>query len=204
VSIGKESLGIFFNLADVEAVGGILSVGQQASLERTLLAAHSAANTIANIDGVREGDSGRPRGTLGSLMDVCGCCGRRLVLAAEAVDFDVVADQVQLAVDTDLEEARGTGEATGGSCAVDDLVGGSLDFIVRGEGEGRARHLGSLGTFGRCCGATLGVVDRTPAARGSRVRREVCTSALGVINGFPTALIRSQCQYAIISSKYMV
>jgi hypothetical protein len=169
VSIGKEAFGVLFNLADVETVSGILSVGQQASLERTLLATHTAANTITNIDGVRESDSGRTRSTLGSLVDVCGCCGGRLVLAAEAIDLNVVADQVQLAVDTDLEETRGTSEATSGSCAVNNLIGGGLDFVVRGEGEGRTCHLGSLGAFGRCCGASLRIVDRAPAARGSRV-----------------------------------
>jgi len=104
VSISEETAGVLFDLADVESVSGILSVGQQASLEGTLLAANAAANTIANINGVGESNSGRTGSTLGSLVNVCGGCGGRLVLAAEAVDLNVVADQVQLAVDTDLEE----------------------------------------------------------------------------------------------------
>jgi hypothetical protein len=130
VGVSKETAGVLLNLADVETIGSILSVGQQASLEGTLLAANAAADTIADVNGVGESDSGRTRSTLGSLVDVCGSCGGRLVLATEAVDLNVVADQVQLAVDTDLEETRGAGETTSGSCAVDDLVGGGLDLVV--------------------------------------------------------------------------
>lgn len=77
VSISKEASRVLLDLADVEAVSGILSVGQQASLEGTLLAADTAANAIANINGVGESNSGRTRGTLGSLVDVCGCGGGR-------------------------------------------------------------------------------------------------------------------------------
>lgn len=184
MGVSKEASRVLLNLTDVETVSGILSVGQQASLERTLLAANAAADTVADINGVGESNSGRTRSTLSSLVDVCGGCGGRLVLAAEAVNLNVVADEVQLAVDTDLEETRCTGETTSGSCAVDDLVGSGLDLVVRGELEGRGN---CLGAFGRCSGAAFRVVDGPPATGGSRVGREVLSGALGVCDRFPTA-----------------
>lgn len=75
MSVSEEARRVLFDLADVETIGGIFSVGQQASLEGTLLAANTAADTVANINGVRESDSGRTRSTLSSLVDVCGSCG---------------------------------------------------------------------------------------------------------------------------------
>jgi hypothetical protein len=128
----------------VESVVSVHPVGHQARLGRTLLAANTAADTIANIDGVGESDSRGTGSTLGSLVNVCGGCGGRLVLATELVDLGIVADEVRLAVDINLEETRGIGEITNGSCAVDDLVGDGLDSVVRGGFEGEETASGYL------------------------------------------------------------
>ncbi|KAH0405537.1 hypothetical protein KCU89_g145, partial [Aureobasidium melanogenum] len=175
MSVSKESSGVLLDLADVEIVSSVLSVGQQASLGRTLLAANTAADTIADFDGVRESDSRGTGNTLGSLVNVCGDCGGRLVLAMEVVELNVVADEVQLAVDPNLEETRGTGEITSGSCSVDDLVGGGLDFVVRGEFGGTGN---CLAAFGGCCGAALGVVDGSSAARRGVALMEIFSRVL--------------------------
>lgn len=197
MSISEETSRVLLDLANVETISGILSISQNASLKRTLLTTDRATNTIADIDRVRESNPRRSRSALGSFVDMCGCCGRRLVLAAEVVDFDVVADQIQIAVDADLKEARSALETSSRRCAVDDFSRNGLNFIVGSEGEGRSCHLGSFGTFGRC-GTVLGVVDRSPAARGSRIFVEVlpsafgilmqvCTGTLRVVDGFPAA-----------------
>jgi hypothetical protein len=178
LSVSKESSGVLLDQADVETVVSVLSVGQQASLERTLLAANTAADTIANIDGVGESDFRGTGSTLGSLVNVCGGCGGRLVLATELVDLGVVADEVQLAVDNNPEETRGIGEITSGSCAVDDSVGGGLDSVVRGEFGGRGN---CFVIFGGCCGAALGVVDGYPAARRGGALMEIFSGALRIL-----------------------
>jgi len=160
VSVGEEASRVLLDLADVEAIGSVLAVSQQTCLERTGLAADSASNTIANINGVGEGDSRRTRSSLCGLVDVGGSGGGRAVLATEAVELDVVADQVEVGVDADLVETGCTGETASGGGAVDDLSGDSLDFVVAGEGEGGTGHLGCLGALcGGCTGTGLGVVD---------------------------------------------
>jgi hypothetical protein len=96
----------------------------------------------------------------------------------ELVDLEIVADEVQLAADTNLKETRGIGEITSGSCAVDDLVGGGLDSVVRGEFGGRGN---CLGIFGGCCGAALGVVDGSPAARRGGALMEIFSGTLRIL-----------------------
>lgn len=69
-------------------------------------------------------------------MDVSGRIGRRLVLSAESIEGDVVADDVLLRVDAELEETPAVGQATGELVlAVDDFSGGGLDLPSRGKGE---------------------------------------------------------------------
>lgn len=197
MSIGEETSRVLLDLANLETISGILPIRQNTSPERTLLATDRATNTVTNINRVGESDSRWTGSALCSLVDMCGCCGGRLVLAAEVVDFDVVADQIQVAVDADLKEARSALETSRRRCAVDDFSRNGLDFIVGSEGEGQSCHLGSFGTYGRC-GTVLGVVDRSPAARGRRIfvkvlpsafgiLMQVCTGILRVVDGFPTA-----------------
>lgn len=70
-------------------------------------------------------------------MDVGGCQGRRLVLALEVHQGDVVADDILLGVNAVVEVADGAGQTAGGGVvAVDDLVGGSDDVVGCGEVEG--------------------------------------------------------------------
>jgi hypothetical protein len=63
--------------------------------------------------------------------------GGRLVLAAEVDELDVVADQVELAVQAEVVVADGALEAAGRGGAVDDLAGRGADAEAGGEGDQR-------------------------------------------------------------------
>jgi ribosomal protein S9 len=54
VHIREEHGRVLFNLADVEAVPGIHTLHDNASLERTAKAADAVAATFTNLDGVGE------------------------------------------------------------------------------------------------------------------------------------------------------
>lgn len=69
-----------------------------------------------------------------TLVDVGGSVGRRLVLALEAEEGDLVADGVILGVDAELVDALGALETTGELVlGVDDLVRGGNDDVGGGE-----------------------------------------------------------------------
>lgn len=69
-------------------------------------------------------------------MDVGGRVGRRLVLSAESIEGDVVADDILLRVDAELEQTPAVGQAAGELVlAVNDLSRSGLDLPSRGKGE---------------------------------------------------------------------
>lgn len=71
-------------------------------------------------------------------MDVGSSQGRGLVVSAEAEKSDVVADDVLVGVDAEVEVTLGTLQAASVLVlTVDNLVGGCNDVVSRGEGEGR-------------------------------------------------------------------
>jgi hypothetical protein len=142
VDISEEAGGVVLDLLDVEAKalvlasGGVLDTSDKAVLGASD-AADAASDTRADLHGVGEGDA---RGTglaLDGLVDVRGGDGGGLVVALEAGEGDVVADDVLLAVNAELVDALGALEAAGvGVVGVDDLVGSGLDLVGRGEVEG--------------------------------------------------------------------
>lgn len=72
-------------------------------------------------------------------MDVGGSGGGRLVLALEAEGGDLVADDLLLSVDADLEDALGALQATSLlALGVDNLVRGGDDAVGGGEEGGLA------------------------------------------------------------------
>ena len=107
MDIGKEGGGVSLNLADVE-VRAIVNPGivKNASLEGPLKAADGNTH-LAVADGIGEGDTGWAGLALGRLMEVGGGVGGRLVLAAEVLQLDVVADQVEVGVDAEVVVALG-------------------------------------------------------------------------------------------------
>ena len=151
VDISEEALGVVLNLLDVEAKalvlagGGVLNTSDETVLGASD-AADAATDTRADLHGVGEGDA---RGTglaLDGLVDVRGGDGGGLVVALEAGEGDVVADDVLFAVDAELVDAVGALEAAGvGVVGVDDLVGGGFDLVGGGEIEG-----GLLGDWKGC------------------------------------------------------
>lgn len=137
VHIGEESLRVLLNLLDVEALALVNTLGVlNTSLEPILAddAANAATDVLADRLGVGEGDA---RGTglaLGGFVDVRGRDGGRLVLAAEVVEGDVVADGVGVGVQAELVEAAGAFEAAGEFVVgVDDFFRDGFDFVGGGE-----------------------------------------------------------------------
>lgn len=142
VNISEEARGVVLDLLDVEAKalvlagGGVLNPSDEAVLGAGD-AADAATNTGADFHGVGEGDARRTGLALDGLVNVGGGGGEGLVVALEAGEGDVVADDVLFAVDAELVDALGTLEAAGvGVVGVDDLVGSGLDLVGGGEVEG--------------------------------------------------------------------
>jgi hypothetical protein len=85
MSVSKDPSGVLLDQADVETVGRVLSVGQQASLERTLLAANclgifggcwgAAFGVVDGYPAARRGGALMEifSGTLSILMKVAAC-----------------------------------------------------------------------------------------------------------------------------------
>jgi len=143
VHVGEEALGVVLDLLDVEAEavvlasGGVGDTGDEAVLAARD-AADGAADVLANLLGVGEGDARRTGLALDGLVDVGGSVGGGLVVALEAGQGDVVADDVLLAVDAELVQALGALEATGVLVlGIDDLVGSGDDLVGGGEVERR-------------------------------------------------------------------
>lgn len=143
VHISEEALGVVLNLLDVEAKALVLtSSGVLNTSDETVLGAGDAADAAtdagADLHGVGESNARGAGLALDGFVDVGGADGGRLVLALEAGEGDVVADDVLFAVDAELVDAVGALEAAGvGVVGVDDLVGGGFDLVGGGEVEGR-------------------------------------------------------------------
>lgn len=138
VDISEESLRVLLDLADVEAEALVDAVVVLNTGDEAILAAVDAADAAALVvaDGLRIGE-GDARGTglaAGGLVDVRGGVGGRLVVAAEVVEGDVVADGVGVGVQAELVQAAGALEAAGELVVgVDDLLGDGLDLVGGGE-----------------------------------------------------------------------
>lgn len=145
VHISEEALGVVLDLLDIETEAIVLASGGVVNTsDETVLGAGDAADAAADVrascdfHGVGESDARRAGLALDGLVDVRGGAGGRLVVALEAGQGDVVADDILLAVDAELVDALGAFEAAGeGVVGVDDLVGGGDDLVGGGEGEGR-------------------------------------------------------------------
>lgn len=142
VHISEEARGVLLNLLNVEAKALVLtSRSVLDTSDETVLstsdAADAATDTRADLHGVGESDARRAGLALDGFVDVRGGHGGGLVVALEAGEGDVVADDVLFAVDAELVDAVGALEAAGvGVVGVDDLVGGGFDFVGGGEVEG--------------------------------------------------------------------
>ena len=142
MDISEEAGRVVLDLLDVEAKAvvltssGVLNTSDEAVLGASD-AADAATDARADLHGVGEGDARRTGLALDGLVDVGGGGGGGLVVALEAGEGDVVADDVLFAVDAELVDALGTLEAAGvGVVGVDDLVGGGLDLVGGSEVEG--------------------------------------------------------------------
>lgn len=142
MDISEEAGRVVLDLLDVEAKAvvltssGVLNTSDEAVLGASD-AADAATDARANLHGVGESDARRAGLALDGFVDVGGGDGRGLVVALEAGEGDVVADDVLFAVDAELVDALGTLEAAGvGVVGVDDLVGGGLDLVGGSEVEG--------------------------------------------------------------------
>lgn len=69
-------------------------------------------------------------------MDMGGGFGRRLILTAESIDGDVIANDILVGVDSVVEGASATFKTTSLLVlGIDDLIRRSLDTVSRGENE---------------------------------------------------------------------
>jgi hypothetical protein len=142
VGVGEELRGVLFDLGDGEANAAVLSVHHNAGAEGALKAADSVAALLVT-DGVREGNARRSGLALRSLVDVRGRVGGRLVVSTESVESDVVADDVFVGVDTELEEAIASLKTTSKLViSVHDLIRSGNNLPGRSEGE---RDVAALG-----------------------------------------------------------
>jgi len=145
VDISEEARGVLLDLLDAEAEAVVLaSGGVHDTGDEAILGAGDAADAAAGVlavgdcHRVGEGDAGRTRLAGGSLVDVGGRDSGRLVLALEASDGDVVADDVLLAVQAELVDTTGALKATSeGVVGVNDLLGDGDDLVGGGKVEGR-------------------------------------------------------------------
>lgn len=100
VHVREEAGRVLLNLPDLETRTCVLAVRDDTSLEWS----HHAADadsllSISDWDRVRDCKARWPSLTAWRLVDVSGRVGRRLVLAAEALELNVPADVVLPAVD---------------------------------------------------------------------------------------------------------
>jgi len=137
VDVGEESSGVGLELGDGESV---TSVGAGGGVDAGLEGAGDASDTDALVVraagddlGVGEGDARGAAGAAGGLVDVRGSLGGRLVLAAEVHELDVVADDVELAIQAEVVVADGALETSSRGGAVDDLVRRGADAEAGGE-----------------------------------------------------------------------
>lgn len=150
--IGKEARGVLLNLLNAEAKAGVHAIGSIDTGDKPVLGADDAANATAGVlivgdlHRIGEGDARRAGLALNSLVDVRRRDGERLVLALEAGNGDVVADDVLLAIQAKFVDAVGAAETAGvGVVGVDNLVRGGNKLVGGGEVERRG-----LSDCGRC------------------------------------------------------
>lgn len=142
VHISEEALRVLLNLLDVEAEALVLASGRvnntgNETVLGALDAANAAAHTLLDLNRVGESDARRASLALDRFVDVGRGRGGRLVVAAEVVESDVVAEDVLVAVQAELVQAGSAFEAAGvGVVGVDDLIGSGIDGVGGGELEG--------------------------------------------------------------------
>lgn len=167
VHVGEEGLGVLLDAGDAEPLARVLTVGaEDARHEGAPDAADAGADAVAlgvgegdannesqyRVDlaspklrlffflgkGAEGGFLPRRTGfTLGSLVNMRGRQRGALVLAPEAGEGDVVADDVVAGVYPEPEEAGGALEPPRRLVLrVDDLAGFGDDLVGRGEAEG--------------------------------------------------------------------
>lgn len=154
MDIGEEASRVLFNLFDVEAEAGVLTSGGVLNTgDEPILGACEAADAASGVlavghrHGVGESEARGSGLAPDSLVDVSGRDGGRLVLALEAGNGDVVADDVLLAVDAEPVDTAGALEAAGeGIVGVNDLFRDGDHLVGGGEVEGRG-----LGDCAKMC-----------------------------------------------------
>lgn len=154
VNIGEEPGRVLLDLTKSKSLTSINPVHHQSRSERSDQTSHTPTN-LALAFRVRERQPRRPSRIDTCLMDMRRRLGRRLVLALEVEDGDVVADGVEVDVDAEGEDALGAWQAARAAGAVvhlarkdagvadaprhgragDDLVGGRVHDVGGGEGE---------------------------------------------------------------------
>lgn len=139
VHVGEEALRVVFNLRYHESCTGIDAIHNHAGRERPSEAAQ--ADPLVWVSRhylrVRERETGRSGETFASLVNMGGRLRRALVLAAEAVEGDVVANDVLIAVDAVVVEADGAWQtASADVVGVNDLARSCDNAVVGGELKG--------------------------------------------------------------------
>lgn len=133
--VGEELLGVLLDLFESEAYTSVLAVLDHTGAEWALETADSVAALLV-ADGVGEGDTWRSRLALDSLVDVGGSVGGRLVVTSEAIQGDVVADDILVRVDAKLEEALAALQSASVLVVcINNLIRGSKNFPDRSESE---------------------------------------------------------------------
>lgn len=133
--IGEEARRVRLDLRNREpstSIGNIIRAFNTSG-ERTGETSRAVTHGVV-ASGVGEGDTRRARAADGSFVDVCCGVGWGAVVAGYAVEGDVIADGVGLAVDGVVELTTGAGLT--GCCdvgAIDDLGWGGSDVVDGGE-----------------------------------------------------------------------
>ena len=142
VHVSKEARWVGLDLGDVEASAGVLAVGHDTGGEGALETADAGA-VVAEGLRVGESEAWRAGLALDGLVDVGGSLGCGLVVdVAEVLEADVVADQVEVAVDAEVVVADGALLAAGQLVvAADDLLWDGLDVVGGGVWDGAGRAL---------------------------------------------------------------
>lgn len=140
--VSKEARWVGLNLGDVETSAGVLAIGHDASGEWALETANAGAVVPEGLR-VGEREAWRAGLALDGLVDVGGSLGCGLVVdVAEVLEADVVADQVEVAVDAEVVVADGALLAAGQLVvAADNLLGDGLDVVGGGVWDGAGRAL---------------------------------------------------------------
>lgn len=105
VHINKEALRVLLNLRDVEVGASVkIVVVENAGLEWSPLAPNRDAQVVISLNWlwILEGDAWRAGHADTRLVHVSRSVGGRLVVAAEVLELDLVADVVVLGVDAEV------------------------------------------------------------------------------------------------------